>query len=278
MGNKDIITLTVHKKNNSESNLLFFPPFIAIIAFIIIYFFDLNEPVFIFLNHLANNLFSIFWLHIDILGDWLILVTLFLLISMLFPRILLPILAVYLLSLILGFIFQPLYDMASPVEILDRSTFFILLEPEYMKTNFSSVKALSSFSFIGISIFLFVESIFIRALLLVFILIIGLSRIAIGLYWPTDVLGSFILAWISISVGRQIYREIDWVPSIIILKLFCFFNIILGIYMIFSAYSTSEYIFEFIWGIVVIIFSALLIRFSTKIIAHQKVYYKTYGN
>jgi membrane-associated phospholipid phosphatase len=172
---------------------IFWPPLVLLLLIVAIYFGGLGTPLFLALNHLSERAGDFFWIGLTTLGDGLVVCVLLLPFVRRKPEMV--------WSMVLSWILVALYvkgiknliSVPRPLPVLSAADFHLIGAP-YRFNSFPSghaaVAATSAATFC-----LFYKQRWLRALLVVGALLIGLSRVAMGLHWVTDVLVGFLGGW-----------------------------------------------------------------------------------
>ena len=182
------------------------PIFISLMLLTAIYLFHLNEKWFYFINVSSSSVGG-FWAHATIFGDGLIVAVLLLPFLRKRPDILWAMLwSVIVFNIILHSLKSGL-DLPRPPFVLPKDSFFII-GPAYNHHSFPSGHTATAFAYAGVLAFA-LKNPFIRSGLFIGALLVGLSRIGVGVHWPADVLAGLIVGWGGAWIGWKISRLIS---------------------------------------------------------------------
>jgi membrane-associated phospholipid phosphatase len=210
------------KKTNP---FLWAPLALALLALIIIHFFKLNVDLFYWGNSFSSVLGG-FWAHATLFGDGLIVAVLLLPFLRKRPDILWAMLwTVIVFSVILHSLKSGL-NFPRPPFVLPHDSFFIL-GPAHKHHAFPSGHTATAFAYAGVLAFSFKNG-FARAGLFAAALLVGLSRIGVGVHWPADVAAGLVVGWGSAWIGW-------WISAKISIKSGFVFKIIFGPILIVAA-------------------------------------------
>ncbi len=183
----------------------FLPPLLGLLLLLLILFTDSNVEVFLWLNRVSQFAGSMFWISLMTLGDGLVVCVLLLP----FVRRKMELVWAMLLSwLLVTFWVQGLKFLIHtprPLTLLSTSDFHII-GARYMSKSFPSGHAATAAMFAA-TFCLFFRQKWIRTLVILLAVMIGLSRIAMGIHWPTDVLVGFLGGWLMAGLGYQLARR-----------------------------------------------------------------------
>lgn len=157
-----------------------------------------NVALFLFMNGAMSHIGDALWSHLTILGDSTIAILFILpffhrrpdMTWQFFLAAILTILWVHVLK-------DP--GSARPPSVFSPESFH-LIGPAIMNNSFPSGHAATIFMLAGLSCMQRVP-VWIKALVLLLAVLVGLSRIACGVHWPMDVLGGALGGWLAASAG-----------------------------------------------------------------------------
>lgn len=152
---------------------------------------ELNQNLFLSINKLTSQLPDSFWINITNLGSTLAGAALICLLLPKRPQLVLHLIISGLLCTLVVYGLKHSLDVIRPQLVLDRSLF------HFIETNITSPARPSGHTatvfFIAGSAWLFLNGAASRIAVLLLALLIGLSRIAVGVHWPLDLIwGGFI--------------------------------------------------------------------------------------
>jgi membrane-associated phospholipid phosphatase len=159
----------------------------------------LNEPFFFFFNGLSRATGAAFWAHVTILGDGLVCAALLLPWVRRHPeRIWAGLLgAVIMMVLLHGT--KGLLNVPRPLGVLPAEVVEVI-GPGHRRGAFPSGHTATVFLYTGVWALSMRRSA-LSLLLLVPALLVGISRMAVGVHWPSDVMAGAALGWTSAGLG-----------------------------------------------------------------------------
>lgn len=100
---------------------------------------------------------------------------------------------------------KPLFDAARPPAVLPLDS-FNLIGPEHRRASFPSGHSVTAGVFGGVLVY-YARQVETRALLILLAVLVGLSRVAVGVHWPVDVAcglgGGVLAAWIGARLAAR---------------------------------------------------------------------------
>jgi membrane-associated phospholipid phosphatase len=184
------------------------PPSAALTLLLAISLAGLDRNLFFPFNDLSSFTGPGFWAHVTILGDGLVCAVLFLPWVRRFPqRIWAGVLAALLMVLILRS-FKAFLGLPRPLGVLPEEMVTVI-GPGHRRSAFPSGHAATIALFAGI----WALSTSRRALswlALSLATLVGVSRMAVGVHWPSDVLAGFALGWVSAWIGLRWAARAPW--------------------------------------------------------------------
>ncbi|MGW8268348.1 MAG: phosphatase PAP2 family protein [Longimicrobiales bacterium] len=167
-----------------------------------------NESLFRFFNGLPHFTGSLFWANVTILGDGLVCAVLFLPWIRRHPeRVWGGVLGALAMVLILRF-FKGTLSLPRPLAVLPQETLTVI-GPGHRRSSFPSGHTATAFLFVGI----WALSSRRRAVSLGMLLpgiLVGISRMAVGVHWPSDVLAGAALGWTTAWLGLRWAARMPW--------------------------------------------------------------------
>jgi membrane-associated phospholipid phosphatase len=188
--------------------IVFGVPFLALTLLVGVELGGFNTSLFYALNTLSNHTGPAFWANVTILGDGLVCAVLFLPWIRKHPeRIWGGILGALFMFVVLR-IFKGLLHLPRPLGVLPVEGVTVI-GPGHRRSGFPSGHTATIFLFFGI--WALSERRRWASLALVLpALLIGISRIAVGVHWPSDILAGSALGWVSAWLGLRWARRTPW--------------------------------------------------------------------
>jgi len=212
-------------KNENTLDLIL-PVAIALVLLIVLWLFSLNVTVFYRIN-LTSQWLGMMWANLTILGDGLIIAVLLLPFLRKRPDLLWAMLWTAIVFNIVLHSMKSGFNFPRPPQVLPTDTFYII-GPEYHFKSFPSGHTSAAFAYAGVVAFGIKRRV-IRFLLFALALLVGFSRIGVGVHWPTDVCAGLIVGWAGAWLGWWISKKISIGTGFV-------FQIIIGILLIVSAF------------------------------------------
>jgi membrane-associated phospholipid phosphatase len=187
-------------------NLIMSLAFFMVLAFILIT--GINKELFILINTFAGNTWSFAWENLTLLGDTMVAIV----ILVLFIRKRADLVWAGIISAIIGTLIVNLLkvylNVPRPPSLIDKNVINIF-GPTLFARSFPSGHTVTIFSMAGILMFYF-RSWFIRLGLILLALSTGISRIAVGAHWPSDVAAGGAIGCLCAVTGIFIVTKLGW--------------------------------------------------------------------
>lgn len=187
---------------------LWAPPLAALLFLLLLFFSDTNRILFYQVNHLNHITGTAFWAHATILGDMLVLTVLILPWIRRRPDLVWAFIVAGVFAFLISHGVKHIVGLERPAALLERTT-FILTGPAHKKFSYPSGHATSAFMIAALFI-LTVRLNWLKFSLLIIASFIALSRIAVGIHWPVDILGGLMTGWGSAWLGLWVIRRYRW--------------------------------------------------------------------
>jgi membrane-associated phospholipid phosphatase len=167
-----------------------------------------NKDLFIAINSFAAISSPFIWANITFLGDTLTACAIMLLFIRRRPDLVWSGLIATLIATLIVNIIKMYYDIPRPPAVIDKEQIHII-GPALFSRSFPSGHTVTIFTLAGILMFCF-RSAYIRIGLILIALMVGISRIAVGVHWPADVLAGAALGILCATVGVYIVKKLGW--------------------------------------------------------------------
>lgn len=154
------------------------------------------------LNALAAEYPSWVWSCLTVLGDERVAFALSLFFSMRYPRIFWSLILAALIAVAVSRGLKELFDAARPPAVLAADA-FNLIGPAHRRASFPSGHSVTAGVFFGVLIH-HARSNPWRALWLSLAVLVGFSRVAVGVHWPVDVLAGLTLGALAAWCGGRL--------------------------------------------------------------------------
>jgi membrane-associated phospholipid phosphatase len=181
---------------------------LALVLLLVVAWANLDQSLFFFFNGLSDFTGPGFWAHVTILGDGLVSAVLLLPWIRRHPErvwggLLGAVLMVVILRAFKGFLSLP-----RPLGVLPEEMVTVI-GPGHRRSSFPSGHAATFAVWAGVWAFSTRRrGWFIFSLALA--LLVGISRMAVGVHWPTDVLGGLALGWGAAWIGLRWAARVEW--------------------------------------------------------------------
>jgi membrane-associated phospholipid phosphatase len=160
------------------------------------------------LNALCAAAPSPLWEWLTVLGDERVALTLALLLSYRHPRVFWTLICAALVAIAYSRGLKPLIDAARPPAVLPLGT-FELIGDAHRRESFPSGHSVTAGVFFGVLAF-YARRRSWRVLFLTFATAAGLSRVAVGVHWPVDVLAGLAGGGVAAVAGAALARRSPW--------------------------------------------------------------------
>ena len=190
----------------------FLPPLAALLLLLSLQFADSNEQVFLWVNQRSQFTGDRFWISLTTFGDGLVVCILVLPFIRRKPELVWAMLLSWLLMTLWVQGLKFLINTPRPLAVLSASDFHII-GALYKSKSFPSGHAATASMFAAI-ICLFFKQKLIYAVVILLAVMVGLSRIAIGVHWPTDVVVGFLGGWLLAGIGYQLAMRLRFGASL----------------------------------------------------------------
>jgi membrane-associated phospholipid phosphatase len=179
-----------------------------LICLAIVFLTGTNKPLFIIINSATSRMYPSIWANITFLGDSLPACLIMLLFirkkpELVWSGIVASLIATLIVNLLKYYIVSP-----RPPSVIEAYMINII-GPALYSHSFPSGHTVTIFTLAGLLVFYFRT--FLERLAIITIgLLIGISRIAVGVHWPADVLGGAALGILSAMAGYWIISKLKW--------------------------------------------------------------------
>ncbi|MFH1766408.1 MAG: phosphatase PAP2 family protein [Gemmatimonadota bacterium] len=188
--------------------MVFGPPALALVLLIGVELGSLDQPLFFFFNSLSSYTGPTFWANVTILGDGLVCAVLLLPWIRRNPeRIWGGLLGAVLMVVVLRG-FKDLLSLPRPLGVLAEDSITVI-GPGLRRSTFPSGHTATMALLAGVWA-LSASRRFVSWLALFLAVLVGVSRMAVGVHWPTDVLAGFALGWASAWIGLRWAFRARW--------------------------------------------------------------------
>ena len=160
------------------------------------------------LQAIAGRLPPEFWLTVTLLGDEKVLLALSLCLGVSRPRFAWSVLFVAVACALVSQGLKHAVPALRPPAVLEAAS-FTLAGPELTLRSFPSGHTLSAFAMAGL-LYLHAKSGVIRVLLFAVAALVGVSRVALGVHWPVDVLAGAALGLGVVAMAPALLKRISW--------------------------------------------------------------------
>jgi len=189
----------------------FLPPIICLALLVLVNLSGHDIQVFLWLNQRGRFAGDNFWIAVTTFGDGLVLFVLTLLFIRRKPALAWSLILTWLLIAL--WIKGLKYSIVTyrPMSVLETASFRLVGAP-YRYNSFPSGHATSVSAFVA-TLCIFFQRAWVRAVLVSLALLVGFSRLAMGVHWVTDVLAGFVGGWVSALLAYSLSRRFTFGTS-----------------------------------------------------------------
>ena len=184
-------------------------PLSALLALALLLYSGTNQPLFFQLNRLSLYTGPLLWSLITTFGDSLVLLALMLPLVGRHPRLLWQLILCALIATLLSQGLKELFNMPRPPTVLDAEQ-MILIGESHGWYSFPSGHTTAAFTFAGLFVMQSWTRPSVKVALIIAALLVGLSRIAVGVHWPQDILAGIATGWLSALFGMLLADKLSW--------------------------------------------------------------------
>ncbi|MBK1705053.1 phosphatase PAP2 family protein [Halochromatium glycolicum] len=163
---------------------------------------------FLTLNTLFALLPSSLWQWLTVLGDERVALTLGLLLSYRHPRVFWTLICAALVAIAYSRGLKPLIDAPRPPAVLAAGSFEVIGDA-HRSQSFPSGHSVTAGVFFGVLAY-YARRSSLRCSLLVLATLAGLSRVAVGVHWPVDVMAGLAGGGVAALAGGALARRSPW--------------------------------------------------------------------
>lgn len=187
----------------------------------LVYLLGLNRDLFLFFNHWQQIIPGVVWAHFTTFGDAAVAMAMMLPFAVRRPDILRAVMIALVLGTILTVGLKQWLDITRPPGVLPAEAIMVY-GPVHLNDSFPSGHTLTAWTLASV-LWMGLERPW-RGLIVVLAILVGVSRMALGVHWPTDVLGGIGLGWlvgqVSVSLSRHWYAGVTiWMQRLFVVVL-----------------------------------------------------------
>jgi membrane-associated phospholipid phosphatase len=185
------------------------PPCAALLLMAVVYVTGSNQSLFLMLNRVGHFAGDFWWVNLTILGDGAIALALVLPSIRKSPQ---RFWAALIAAVIAGLWVQAwkrVVHVPRPLSVFPAEQFF-QTGPGLRMGSFPSGHATAIFAIAGIWVMSLSRQYLLRAGLFAVAVLVGLSRIMVGVHWPLDILAGMFGGWLSAYIGLWLANRRGW--------------------------------------------------------------------
>ena len=168
----------------------------------------INKPLFIDVNSLAKHVNPFVWANLTFLGDALPACAIMILFIRKSPDLVWSGMIATLVATLVVNLLKLYFNFPRPPSILDENLINII-GPALYSYSFPSGHTVTIFTLTGILMF-YLRTFYLRFLMVIMAVLIGTSRIAVGVHWPSDVLAGAVIGLLCAVAGVFVIQKLRW--------------------------------------------------------------------
>jgi membrane-associated phospholipid phosphatase len=237
-------------KSSYKVNLLIFIVFILLLIAVIVTGSD--KELFLFVNSSDIHYGQFIWANITFLGDTLPVCAIMILFIRKKPDLVWAGILATLTATLMVNLLKHYFDIPRPPAVISPDIIHIT-GPAIHAHSFPSGHTVTAFTLAGILMFYF-RSVIARLLITILAIAIGLSRIAVGVHWPSDVLAGASLGIIFAVTGVYVISRTSWTSNRAAQLIIGFLLILSDIYLLVfydCKYDQAVYL-QFLFSVIIL--------------------------
>jgi len=183
-------------------------PAVAILLLVLIFASDSNLALFLELNHLSRLTGDIFWADMTALGDTVTVIAMLLPFWRRRPNVLWAFILAAVFATLWSHGLKHLIHSPRPPGLLPPDS-FLVIGPAHKWDSFPSGHTTAIFTLAGVMTLTSLSK-FQRWLWLLLAVLVAISRCAVGVHWPLDIVGGALGGWLSALAGVWIAKRWHW--------------------------------------------------------------------
>jgi membrane-associated phospholipid phosphatase len=187
-----------------KSALVWVLPLVAAIGYVALLAFDVDRPLFFAINSLGPRTSDLAWAHITVLGDGAMAYALCLVLWRHRPDLMWALLFTAVFGIAWVHVLKPLIALPRPPAVLGDAVHVI--GPARMANAFPSGHATTCFAVAG-TLALGLAARRWTILLILLATLASLSRVVVGVHWPSDILGGAFGGWLAAAFALAVARR-----------------------------------------------------------------------
>lgn len=225
----------------------------ALVLLLLIVITGSNVFLFLEINSLSEVLPGIVWENLTLLGDALVVSLIMLPFIRKRPDLVWTGLIAALIATLMVHTLKPLLDIQRPAAVLDNDT-IQLIGPVYHYKSFPSGHAATVFALSAILSW-YIKQRWIKTGIVILASLIGLSRIAVGVHWPADILAGAAIGYFAAIAGRFFVNLFKWKENKIAQLIVGFILIIAAIYLLlfYNSRYPNTALLQYFFAIVILV-------------------------
>jgi membrane-associated phospholipid phosphatase len=219
---------------------------VFLLCFICVLLTGINKALFLDINTLANHSYSFIWSNLTFLGDALPACAIMLLFIRKRPDLVWSGILSTLIATLLVNLLKFYFNSPRPPSVIE-SNLINIIGPAIYSHSFPSGHTVTIFTLTGIVMFYF-RTMFLRIIMVILALFIGLSRIVVGVHWPADVLAGAAIGILCAVTGVYFINKLGWKSNKTVQLITGFLLILSNLYLLFiydCRYEKAVYLQSF---------------------------------
>ena len=181
---------------------------IFIVGCLLVFLTGINKSLFIAINSFASHNPPFIWANLTFLGDTMTAIAILILFIRKRPDLVWSGLLAAIVGTLIVNIVKAYLNLPRPPAVIEKDVISII-GPRLMGHSFPSGHTVTIFTLAGVLMYYF-RSLYVRAGLILIALLTGISRIAVGVHWPADVLAGAATGCLCAVTGVYFVTKLGW--------------------------------------------------------------------
>jgi membrane-associated phospholipid phosphatase len=193
-------------KSSYRINLILSITFLLALLFVILT--GTNQALFMNINSLSKYTGSFIWSNLTFLGDALPAVVVMLLLIRKMPEAVWSGIVATTIATIIVNVIKSCFNLPRPPAVI-ASDMINIIGPAISSHSFPSGHTVTIFTLAGI-IILYFRSLSLRIVIVILAILVGVSRMVVGVHWPSDVFTGAVIGILCATAGVYIVTRLGW--------------------------------------------------------------------